>query len=137
MASVEIFLFVLISQALSLPQVLGPVQTPSSSTHVLPNTLSQITQAPSAHDLRARQAGNTCGFYNDLPITCDSLLPCIYDSYYNVKYCSPTGQLPITTIFDYDYWPIGGCLLGQACWYVFYFFFHNHQRRDLTTTFQS
>ena len=36
-----------------------------------------------------------------------------------VKYCLGTGvwsDTPVTTQFDYGYWPIDGCEAGQGCW---------------------
>jgi hypothetical protein len=119
MVDLLVFLTFLISQASSLPEGPSPTQTLSSPTTFLPNTLSQITQPPSVHDLRPRQAANTCGFYSNLPITCNSGLPCVYDPVNNVKYCSFLGAIPVTTIFDYGYWPVTGCRLGQGCWYAF------------------
>jgi len=114
MECLSIFLTLLISQALSLPQTSSPTQTLSATTlHTI--TQSQVTQEPSVQDLRARQAGNTCGYFNDIPITCSAGIPCTYDSYINVKYCSPAGSLPVTTIFNYGYWPLSGCASGQIC----------------------
>src|SRR2546421_7974904 len=120
MACLSIFLTLLISQSLSLPQTSSPTQTLSATTlHTI--TQSQVTQSPSVQDLRARQAGNTCGYFNNLLITCSAGTPCTYDPYNNVKYCSRAGSLPVTSIFNYGYWPLNGCTYGQVCWYALFF----------------
>ena len=102
----------------------------------------QITTAPY---LVARQAGNdVCGYYSlddtsmsisvhygiqtlltDIsaayPITCPLGNDCAVATTTTpaVIYCASSGAwsgIPITTVFGYGYWPVGGCGAGQGCW---------------------
>jgi len=50
--------------------------------------------------------------------TCSYNIPCAIATYLtpNYVFCSPTGQQPITEVFEYEHGPEGGCGTGQLCW---------------------
>lgn len=51
---------------------------------------------------------------------CASHTPCVIAAYLtpNYVFCSPDGQQPITEVFAYEKGPVGGCGIGQICWFV-------------------